>query len=183
MRTLIVLLISVLFFSCKPKEIKKPDPITFAESKQQFNLVESVKHYFSDPKAKDSFVIRLKGHSILNSKIAFEIFNPKGERIFREDFPARFFLNYDLNEPSTDQEKEDFIVKRMKEFFKEDNFNQPAVKKSDILDTEYSDKKVWEEIQSDPTAVGFYYELGQEDGRSIAYVKKENKVVTFFNCC
>ena len=185
MRTLTILLFSALFFSCKSEEKKKNDNIPELQGKNvpDYNLTQTTKHYFSDPKQKDSFVIRLRGHSVLNGKLAFEIFDPHGKRIFREDFPARYFLNYDVNEPSSDSEKEAFILKRMKEFFKEENFSTPAIKDSDTLNPEYADKAAWDDIKSDPTAVGFYFQLGQEDGRSIAYSKRDKKVTTYFNCC
>lgn len=38
-------------------------------------------------------------------------------------------------------------------------------------------KDIWKDIRSGESAVGFYYLVGEEDGRHIAYSKKLKKVV------
>ena len=67
--------------------------------------------------------------------------------------------------------------------FNEDNFKKPAIDTEDRLDSEYSDPGNWEAIKADRAAIGFYFLLGEEDGRSIAWSKKLGKVVLYFSCC
>ena len=63
------------------------------------------------------------------------------------------------------------------------NFINPAIAADDKFEADYSDKEIWDDIKSDPTAIGFYYMLGEEDGRRIAFSKKTGKVLMYFNCC
>jgi hypothetical protein len=81
------------------------------------------------------------------------------------------------------KDSEKYIRNRIKEFFEEKNFKYPAIKQDEVLDEDYSDKEIWNDIQSDRTAIGFFYLIGEEDGRTIAYSKKTKKVVMYFNCC
>jgi hypothetical protein len=75
------------------------------------------------------------------------------------------------------------MTNRIREFFKEKNFYSPAIKQDEIFNEDLSDKEIWTEIKSDSSAIGFYYLIGEEDGRKIAFSKKKNKIVMYFNCC
>ena len=75
------------------------------------------------------------------------------------------------------------MISRIEGFFNENNFLNPAIKKDEKFDPDYSDKETWDEIQSDKAAIGFSYLLGEEDGRKIAFSKKKRIVVMYFNCC
>jgi hypothetical protein len=81
------------------------------------------------------------------------------------------------------KDTEKYMRNRVKEFFDEKNFNYPAIKQDEVFDEDYSDMEIWNDIKSDRTAIGFYYLIGEEDGRTIAYSKKTKKVVMYFNCC
>ena len=81
------------------------------------------------------------------------------------------------------KDQENFIKSRVLEFFDEKNFKTPAIKSDEVFDEDYSDKDIWESIKNDKHAIGFYFLIGEEDGRSIAYSKRLKKVVLYFNCC
>jgi hypothetical protein len=51
------------------------------------------------------------------------------------------------------------------------------------LDSLYINIAAWNDIKSNKESVGFYYLLGKEDGRWIAYSKRLNKVMLYYNCC
>ncbi|PXY03075.1 hypothetical protein DF185_03010 [Marinifilum breve] len=138
---------------------------------------------FSHPDKKDEFYIMIEGSSILKGNVRFTITNYNRIKIYEEEFPAIFLIGHGLPFEASEIEKENFIKKRISEFFNEDNFSSPAISAEDTFDEDYSNKEIWEDIKSDQTAIGFYYLIGEGDGRSIAYSKKLKKVVMYFNCC
>ena len=87
------------------------------------------------------------------------------------------------NPNPTDDDRRAYIRKRMQHFFDDENFLIPAIKAAEEFESQYSEKAYWESIKNDPKAIGFYYLIGEEDGRSIAYSKELKKVVMYFNCC
>ena len=78
-----------------------------------------------------------------------------------------------------------FIQKRVNKFFTPENFLKPAINKNDSLDPDYTmiDKEIWKELQSDANKTGFYYLVGEENGRRIAYSNKLKKLLVYFSCC
>ena len=140
-------------------------------------------HVFSDTAAPDTFKITLHGDSLLTSKAILEIVSSEGEVLYKDEFDADFLFDYNLQVNATALEREEFIRDRVENFFNAENFIKPAIKPEHRLDPNYSNKAVWDEIKADTTAIGFYYQLGKEDGRWLAYSKKQNKVVLYFNCC
>jgi hypothetical protein len=103
--------------------------------------------------------------------------------ILDEVFPSTSFLNYGLNDSPTEKEKQEYIKSRIDKFLNEDNFRQPAIMTESAFDEDYSVKEIWDDIISDQTSIGFYYLIGEEDGRHIAYSKKSKTVVLYYNCC
>lgn len=53
------------------------------------------------------------------------------------------------------------------------------------MDFDYSriSKKIWSEIKSNPTSIGFYYLQGEEMRQAIVYVKSLKKVIVYLSCC
>ena len=148
-------------------------------------LVENrLNHPFSHPIKSDEFHIYIIGsNSILEGTVIFTIKDYNGTVIYTEKFPANELLGYHTDYHNKKDEKEDFIEKRITEFFDQENFYNPAIKENDNFDSDYSNLEIWEDIRSDSTAIGFDYLIGEEDGRRIAYSKKLKKVVMYFNCC
>lgn len=141
-------------------------------------------HFFSNTEKEDEFHIYLTGETIYKGTITFQITNHKEKLILKEKFSAQLLIGYEfIGDQKSLKDKEDFIIQRVMEFFKEENFIYPAISSKDIFDEDYSDKKIWEDIKSDKTAIGFNYLIGEEDGRRIAFSKKKGKVVMYFNCC
>lgn len=148
-------------------------------------IKQSVKHQFSQTDKKDEFYICVKGESLLKGKAIFTIRNSAGIEIFREEFPSINLIGYDLPQGigASVKDQENFIKSRVLEFFDEKNFKTPAIKLDEVFDEDYSDKDIWESIKNNKNAIGFYFLIGEEDGRSIAYSKRLKKVVLYFNCC
>ena len=51
--------------------------------------------------------------------------------------------------------QENFIKKRVFEFFSEKNFKTPAIKSDEISDEAYSEKDIWENIKNEKNAIEF----------------------------
>jgi hypothetical protein len=147
-------------------------------------LKNSVYKVFSNPNKKDKFTISIIGESILEGEMFFKIIDFEGAEILNETYPSNVLINgYIFDEKSTSKELEEYIKKRVSEFFKEDNFSIPALSVDSEFDSDYSDKKNWNDIKSDSSAVGFYYLIGLENGCRISYSKKQKKVLKYFCCC
>jgi len=145
------------------------------------NIVYKV---FSNPNKKDKFTISIIGESILEGEMVFKIITFDGTEILNETYPSNVLINrYIFDEKSTNKELEEYIKKRVSEFFKEGNFSIPALSIDSDFDSDYSDKKIWDDIKSDSTSIGFYYLIGLENGCKISYSKKQRKVLNYFCCC
>jgi hypothetical protein len=140
-------------------------------------------HTFSDKIQMDTFLITLRGKSLTEGMVIFTIIDYTGNEIYKITFPSNYLFNYDLKNEASKQDEKTFILGRIKQFFKDENFKVPAINPSDKFDSDYSEKEIWDEIQADQSAIGFFYLVGEEDGRSIAYSKKLKKAVMYFNCC
>lgn len=209
MKTLYWILISTSLTSCFSKEKSRnsqsPDSVntklviekneledissnqsTLINNKNEDSIIieQRVLHKFSQVNEKDEFYICIKGKSIIEGKVVFKIISNGGIEILKEEFPAYLLMNYGFEgDLDSKKDREDYMKMRISKFFDEDNFISPAIEKDDVLDVEYSQEEIWNEIQSDQTAIGFYFLIGEEDGRSIAYSKKTEKVVMYYNCC
>jgi hypothetical protein len=139
-------------------------------------------HNFSSRIEKDTFILKLTGQNIIDGMITFEIVQSSSKIIYKSEFKAVELIGYDYSEEKRFSKKE-YILKRMNEFFNETNFTYPAISKNEKYDSDYSDKKNWEEIKADSSAIGFTFLLGEENSKSIAYSKKIKKVIEYFHCC
>ena len=116
--------------------------------------------------------------------MVFKIIDFEGAEILNETYPSNVLISgYIFDEKSTSKKLEEYIKKRVSEFFKEDNFSNPALSVDSKFDSDYSDKKNWTDIKSDSSAVGFYYLIGLENGCRISYSKKQKQVLKYFCCC
>jgi len=146
-------------------------------------LVSEREHVFSDPGKPDKFRLVLTGDSTLTGTAMLEIIRHDGTVIYQDTFATNYLIDYGITNSPTPQQMEAYITKRATAFFEDDNFMQPALPGDRTFDANYSDKKIWEAVKRDTTAIGFYYKLGKEDGRYLAYSKEKGKVVLYFNCC
>ena len=177
MKTLIaVIILSGLIFSCS--ETKKE-----STAKQKLLIQNSTERNFSNSNSKDKFIISIIGNTILEGEMVFQIINSEGEELLNEKYPSNYLIGFGYDQYTTIAGQEKFIKKRVKEFFKDENFFEPAISADEEYDIDYSNENIWNDIKSDPTTIGFYYLIGEERGCRIAYSKKENKVLTYFCCC
>ncbi|QCR22704.1 hypothetical protein [Pontibacter sp. SGAir0037] len=154
------------------------------EPEERILLNNSKDLRFSSTQSLDNFTIILKGEEILEGVVTFSIKTSSGKTIYKESFPARDLIGYEIVEESPTKEQEEEVVKRrIREFFIEDNFSSPAIATDEKYEEDYAEKSIWKDIKADRTAVGFFYKIGEEDMRWIAYSKKAKKVVMYHNCC
>ncbi len=144
------------------------------------------KFHFSDSTTEDVFKLEADGFDPLQSNITFTISNSKGELLYSESFKSDQLIDdkiFDITQNPTVEDKKKYAVRKMKTFFESNSFSLPAIPDEDEFTDEYSDRAIWDDIKSDKSAVGFYYLLGAINGKSIAYSKKQKKVVVYFTCC
>jgi hypothetical protein len=141
---------------------------------------------FSNNDKEDQFNINITGKSILQGEVHFLIKNSNGRILYEETFPASYLIGYGLIEYGLDvplQVQEDYIKTRINSFFDEMNFIVPALVPTDVYYEEYANKGYWDDIQSDQSAVGFQFLIGEGNFKKIAFSKKFNKVVVYYSCC
>ncbi|WP_430403640.1 hypothetical protein [Fluviicola sp.] len=168
------------------KEVKGSKESSETPEKSDFLIENKIMHAFSNPSKKDEFRIAITGKSLLKGKVLLTITSSDGKNLIREEFDANYLLGYDFTgNINSKKETDAFIQKRIREFFSEDRFSTPAIEESITFEDQsyYIDKETWEEIKANKQSIGFYYLLGSEDGRHIAFSKKKGKVVMFYNCC
>jgi hypothetical protein len=182
MRKLLVLSVCMLLLACTSKERKEETKAKEVISRNIIKQTET-QYAFSDPATKDTFIVTLEGDSVQTANVTFEIRSSKGELLYQEKFDAIDLINYDLPENADPAAWDKFILNRIDTFFEEENFATPAIHSGMEFDAYYANKTAWDDIKSDSNSIGFYYLLGKEDGRWIAYSKALQKVVMYFNCC
>jgi len=161
---------------------KRRTPAALDTTKQLLNYTSW--HNFSDTSEKDNFNITLYGQSMIAGTVVFKIINGEQNRIYQEIFPASDLLGDEIDELSLSQQQ-DTIKVRMAHFFDNENFDSPAIDKSDkaednFYDPDKSQKADWEDVKSDAKSVGFIYSRRYESTFGIAYSKKKKKVVRIF---
>jgi hypothetical protein len=144
-----------------------------------------IKRPFSDPAFKDELSIKVFGESLVGGTVVILIISSDGRIIYKQEHPASHLIGYGLmgEEATNIARMEEYITKRVDEFFIDDHFSNPAVSLNETFDNDYSELESWNSIQSDQTAIGFYYLIGEEAGCRIAYSKKEQQTLTYFCCC
>ncbi len=158
---------------------------SFSQKGNPVLILNSAKHFFSDDKIPDSFSIKLVGSTLLKATVYFSIFDHQQKMIYRDSFPSIYLLDYSIENHDPLTKKENYIKKRMKEFFSKENFQQPAIGKNEPFDNDYTEikKSIWDEIQADPKRNGFYYYTDGENGKKLTFSKKLKKVVIYQACC
>jgi len=190
---------ALLFASCgestreQAKKSVETEPKTEAQiesetrvEKSDYLIENKQLHAFSDPSKKDEFRIVITGESLIQGTVLFTITSADGKNLLTEEFEADYLLGYDFTgNIHSKKETDAFITKRIKEFFSKDKFTVPAIAEEEVFEDQsyYIDRETWEEIKTNKQAIGFYYLLGKEDGKHIAFSKKKGKVVMYYNCC
>lgn len=166
-------------------EISNKTNLAPKATKQKFIHRVEKKHQFSYPGKNDLFQISLAGKNIINADIEFKIISYNNKTIYQQKFKGLDLIGFGSNNgmPMTNKQQEDYIIKRMNEFFNEKNFSKPAIKSNELVDTGIISKQIWNEIKANKNSIGFYYLLGKEDGRYITFYKKTGKVLLYRNCC
>jgi hypothetical protein len=148
---------------------------------------KEIRHYFSSSKMEDTFILSVKGKNIFDSFVTFKILSRKGKVIYLHRFSMGDFRDYGFPPPQRDSTERASITDELNHFLDEAHFRIPAISdtsKYSVNMKGYSVSRAeWLEISEDHNSIGFYYILGSEDGYSIAYSKKHNKVIIYYKCC
>lgn len=150
---------------------------------KKVNIQRVLKHKFSNPNGKDEFKVKIIGDKIYNANIDFTITNEAGEEIFHDYFHANNVLENAFDgggQYATDIEKEEYLRKWVFEFLHLNKFNVPAIHPEREFIAEHSDKKAWDAIIADQSAVAFVYSKQKSSQTEIAFDKVSNKVVKFY---
>ena len=136
-------------------------------------------HNFSSLKAKDTFVLQLRGPKIASSRAYFIILNSAGDTLRQEVMPATALIrDQDMTDPQTAtvRDKEIAILQGMNSFFRDDRFVQPAVPKA-AVQPENVDAQSWPSVKADTRAIGFDYPSADGRERRLAYSKTLKRAV------
>ncbi|SDX57582.1 hypothetical protein [Hymenobacter psychrophilus] len=136
-------------------------------------------HNFSSPKAKDTFVLQLRGPKIVTSRAYFIILNSEGDTLRQEIMPATVLMSdQDMTDPQTAtvRDKEIAILQGMNSFFRDDRFVQPAVPKT-AVQPENVDAQSWSSVKADTRSIGFDYSSADGRERRLAYSKALKRAV------
>jgi hypothetical protein len=146
-----------------------------------------MEHFFSSQKQKDIFSLTVMGKNIFDSFVTFRITSSQGKIIYEDKFSMGDLMEFGSSETDKayrrDSEDSLDIIYTLNHFFDEDMFSSPAIKDTTDMNANMEPREVWWPVYKDKTTIGFFYQLGAEDGRSITYLKKEKKVITYFTCC
>ena len=167
----------------EPLDTARPAPV---DATADTLLTARSRHLFSSAASPDVFSLVLRGSTVLSSEATFTITTTAGEVIFREvlaspDLEAA--MVYEMKGPTATQaEREAYVRKRVKEFFADSNFRQPAVAKTATFPAASEaptglDRAAWDDLQRRPGATAFHYLTGKEDRRTIAWSPLRKQVV------
>lgn len=136
-------------------------------------------HSFSDPQAKDNFVLQLRGPRILTSRVHLIVTTPKGDTLRHDVLPARALLQgSDVQDSklATIRDQEIVVLRRMNNFFTEDHFSQPAVSAGTVQPAGL-DAQAWASLRADPATVGFDYPSAAGSEQRLAYSRQLGRAV------
>jgi len=158
--------------------------ISFSIAQQKTIYSVEKEHYFSSKEAKDNFKIILTGKSITEGIIKIIISTKSNDILFTESYPSKYLIGYGLiGKEDTIENEEKYILKRMNEFFSEDNFINNPIGINDSCESDYSDCETWEILKKERELIGFYFLIGEESGCWMAYSRKLKKVLKYYCCC
>jgi hypothetical protein len=144
-------------------------------------------HVFSSHSHEDQFELTVRGDNFFDSEVTFRIISWQHKEIYRHQFSMGELMEFGPIE--TDKayrrDKDDSIMIRyqLSHFFDDDRFDSPAIRDTADMQPNLLPREDWWEIYEDQTSVGFYYQLGAEDGRGIAWSIHQKKVIHFYACC
>lgn len=148
-----------------------------------YNLEKTTKFMFSNNETPDEFKVVVKGFQVYSATIDFTITNSNGKQIYYDNFPATGVLAnaFDGNgEYATNTQKEEFLRKWINTFLSNESFLTPAIHAEREFISEHSNKLIWDAILADESSIGFVYSKKLSSQTEIAFDKKLNKVVTYY---
>jgi hypothetical protein len=147
-------------------------------------LTNITTHFFSNTSDKDTFKLILIGDSLSNSIALFSIVSHNGKGLYEDTAwvsgSHEEFNDANILVPLSQSRIDSNCREGVKSFFKESNFVKPVITDEDAEINNLNDSTQWEDIKTDPTAIGFVYGNGIKEIR-IAYSKKQRKVINYYN--
>jgi hypothetical protein len=179
------ILLLMTFVCCSTKNDGPAEtPVDPAKTNEEQVLIQyDTTLSFSTKGELDTFKIFVTGKSIREGKCTLQIITQQGEIIYDQSFEAIMLIDFGFSGNANEAEAENHINYRLETFLSPDKFRYPAIAPSATFEKDHSEKETWEEIHADQAAIGFYYLLGKEDKRYIAFSQKRKKVVLYYNCC
>jgi hypothetical protein len=144
---------------------------------------KSARRFFSNPSSKDIFRVVINGEHYYNASIDFSIKSAEGEEIYHDNYPCMQILDEAFDgggNYATDLQHQDFIKKYVFDFFQNNNFRTPAIDPERELSEDFSGKEDWNDIKSDSSSVGFTYSRQPQSKTEIAFSKKKNITVKYY---
>ncbi|QHL87328.1 hypothetical protein GU926_07730 [Nibribacter ruber] len=168
--------------STKPSEVSET-PKGGKKGKAPVLKIVQRTHAFSSNTQPDYFRLVLTGDSVTNGHVTFTITSADGKKLFEEKFAAAELeasMVYEMKTPTAPtRDRQAYILRRMDEFVQESDFVKPAIPASTPADTAFVSLATFQTIQANPSAIGFKYLLGKEDGRLLVYDPNQKKVVRY----
>lgn len=139
---------------------------------------------FSDSVKLDTFRIALKGESLKDMVMSFNITAHDGAKIYQKDFKVTDLIkNYESTlDLKKESKQKEFIQQELKLFFEDENFLEPAVTENENPDANTPDKAFFAELKRSALN-GFKYRTSNEQKVYIAWSEKEHKVLPYYSCC
>ena len=144
-------------------------------------IVSSVKHYFSDSTAMDSFVVEMPAGNILKNDMSVRIYNNRNELLFKDTVSASDFIEdavYNQESPEPEVALSD-LRRGIKDIFKGEVFTA-AGKEGAIKDATIKhivNKDTWNEAVDDSTKIIFTFSDSFRGTSYVAYSQKLKKAV------
>jgi hypothetical protein len=148
-----------------------------------FNLEKTMNYNFSNNEIQDEFKVIIKGFKVYSANVEFTITTSNGKQIYYDNFPVNGVLSNAFDgegEYATNTQKEEFLRKWIVTFLSNESFLTPAIMNERAFLAEHSNKVIWDAIASDEKSVGFVYSKKLSSQTEIAFDKKLNKVVTYY---
>jgi|WetSurMetagenome_2_1015567.scaffolds.fasta_scaffold630251_1 hypothetical protein len=170
LRTRFIVLLLLVLPSAAPAQSTK---IWFQASKT---------HVFSNPSTPDTFVVTAAGMTIYDSFVTIRIITATGLEIFRNRCSMNEFRERGPEDGRTVEDSLSLLFS-LDYILSDANFHTPALSDTIDMQSNFISRDVWEEFYGLKDAVGFYFQIGAEDIRGIAYSKRRKCVIQYFACC
>ncbi|HEY0895805.1 MAG TPA: hypothetical protein VGE15_04585 [Sphingobacteriaceae bacterium] len=187
MKTIFPALMLLLAACNRPAPSGQPAAVSEKQAPAALFTLEKL-HTFSEKGVQDTFQLTVSGKDFMNARVTFRIVSG-GRVIYQDAFDSQYLIDFGIEEKAdssgnlNDSIRAAYIEDRLRHFFDEENFRTPAIRADAVFEEHHTSRELFGELKARPDAVSFYYLLGKEDGRYIAWSERLREVRMFYNCC